>query len=48
MKYYDFIVLFLWITSLSFVEMNKGFIEGLISGIIIAGYVGWRVYHDIR
>ncbi len=48
MKFYDFIVMSLWATSFSFVDINKGFIQGLISGLVICGYAAWRVYHGTR
>lgn len=46
MKFYDFIVLGLWVSSLSFVHIDKGFIQGLATGVVACGYIGWRLYHD--
>ena len=45
MKLYDFIVMSLWVTSFSLVNINKEFMQGLISGLVICGYAGWRIYH---
>lgn len=46
MKIYDFIVLGLWVFSLSCVNISKEFIQGMVTGIVICGYIGWRLYHD--
>nr|DAH76739.1 MAG TPA: hypothetical protein [Caudoviricetes sp.] len=43
MKFYDFIVLGLWITSLSFVNISKEFIQGAVTAAVICGYIGWRI-----
>ena len=48
MKFYDFIAMSLWVTSFSLVDIDKNFIQGLVSGLVICGYAAWRIYHGVK
>lgn len=43
MKFYDFIALGLWITSLAFVNISKEFIQGAVTAAVFCGYAVWRI-----
>lgn len=32
--------------NLSVLAWNKVAVESLISGVMIGGYIGWRIWHD--
>lgn len=46
MKFYDYIFLGLIIVAIRLLPFEKSMVEGLITGIVIGGYVGWRLWHD--
>lgn len=36
------------IVAIKLILINKSMIEGIVTGIVIGGYIGWRVFHDNR
>lgn len=48
MKFYDYIFMGLIIITIKLIPINKSMIEGIITGVVIGGYIGWRLWHDNR
>lgn len=48
MKFYDYIFMGLIIIAIKLIPINKSMIEGIVTGIVIGGYIGWRIFHDNR
>lgn len=46
MKFYDYIFMGLIIIAINLIPINKSMIEGIITGVVIGGYIGWRLWHD--
>lgn len=48
MKFYDYIFMGLIIIAIKLIPINKSMIEGIITGVVIGCYIGWRLWHDNR
>ena len=48
MKLYDIVFVAASLTGLVALAWSKVAVEALISGIVIGGYIGWRVWHDAQ
>ena len=48
MKLYDIVFIVASSIGLSALAWSEVAVEALISGIVIGGYIGWRVWRDAR
>ncbi len=48
MKTYDIGFAICIVAGLTVLTWDKNAIEALISGIVIGGYIGWRIWHGTR